>query len=833
MSPSILKKDSNILFRLSKNARIALRNASLVSEYLKVRQISIEHLFVGILLNEECLATRAIEEMGLDRGELLRKSFGGKVIEITINPNEKREFVLSKETKFILRKAYDISRRMAHVYVGTEHIMIAILQFDNDYIKSLNYLGLNSRNFRKVLSNFAVYPLGLLVRPDISVFGGRRESIIDALGIDLVEAAKEGRLDPVIGRENELKQLVNILSRRKKNNPIIIGEAGVGKTVLVEGLAQRIASGNVPQSLQNFKIILLDVSSIMAGSKMRGDVEEKVMSIVEEVVSSNDTILFIDEIHNIVSPAMMGGSTDISSVLKPALLRDGFRCIGATTTEDYSAYFEEDTALARRFQPIFLEEASQKDTIQILENIKPILEKHHSVKIKDEVLKLAVSLSDRYVNDRYLPDKAIDLLDEASASKRLEIEDEYSDIPILQKELQNIKTKKESEIIRGDMGRAEELQKKESELLKKIKRKEKACSEKKNIRKNEINQEDIRKVVSKWTGIPVNTLGSREISSLLKLEDSLEKKVIGQNEACKVVSSAIKRARTGISDTDRPWASFLFLGPTGVGKTELAKVLTKELFGDEDRLIQIDMSEMMEMHSVSKLIGSPPGYIGYQQGGWLTEKVRRQPHSVILFDEVEKAHIDVLNVLLQILDYGHLTDGKGRRVNFKNTVIILTSNIGAEEIRKSKVLGFVGKDVNSRTDKEIDNAYSSMKNNLLIELKNSLRPELLNRIDDIVIFRSLTRKDAKKIVKLLIAELNERLSEENVSISFNNDLVLAIVKEGFSDEYGARPLRRLLQDKVENILADYLLKKGHMGGNNERLEIKLGMKDNKISVLDK
>ncbi|MDD4382315.1 MAG: ATP-dependent Clp protease ATP-binding subunit, partial [Candidatus Dojkabacteria bacterium] len=370
-------------------------------------------------------------------------------------------------------------------------------------------------------------------------------------------------------------------------------------------------------------------------------------------------------------------------------------------------------------------------------------------------------------------------------------------------------------------------------LEKKIKRKEKLCLQKKNKKGNEISQEDIRKVISKWTGIPINTLGSKEISSLLKLEENLEKKVIGQNEACKVVSSAIKRARTGISDTERPWASFLFLGPTGVGKTELAKVLTKELFGDEDRLIQIDMSEMMEMHSVSKLIGSPPGYIGYQQGGWLTEKVRRQPHSVILFDEVEKAHIDVLNVLLQILDYGHLTDGKGRRVNFKNTVIILTSNIGAEEIRKSKVLGFVGKGVSSRSDKEIDDAYTSMKNDLLIELKNSLRPELLNRIDDIVIFRSLTRKDAKKIVKLLIGELNERLSEENVTISFDNDVILSIVKEGFSDEYGARPLRRLLQDKVENILADYLLKQGRLGGNYEKLEIRLGMKDNKIFVLDK
>ena len=832
MSSIILKKESDILSRLSKNAKVSLRNASVVAEHLKAKQISSEHLFIGIILNEESLACKVIEEMGINRNELLKKSFGGKLIEITTSTGKKREFVISTEVKHIIRKAYDYSRKMSHVYVGSEHIMMAILESKDDYIKSLESLGLTHRSFRKTFQNFAIYPLGILARPSVGGLEMERDSVVEMLGVNLVELAREGRLDPVIGREEELKNLINILSRRKKNNPIIIGEAGVGKTVLVEGLAQKIADGLVPPSLRDFNIISLDISSIMAGSKMRGDVEEKVMSIVEEVVSSNDKILFIDEIHNIIGSNYQGGSSDIASILKPALLQGGFRCIGATTTEDFSAYFETDNALARRFQPIFLEETTVQDTVEILRNIKPLLERHHNVKIGEEAIKLSAILSDRYVNNRYLPDKAIDLLDEASAAKRLEIEEEFSDVSKLDDAVKEIEKKKEREILNGNMSKAELLEMEKEKLIQKIKRMERKWSKKRVSKVNEIGAEDIRVVISKWTGIPVNTLGAKEISSLVKLESQLGSKVVGQEEACKIVSSAIKRARTGISDTDRPWASFLFLGPTGVGKTELAKVLAEELFGNQDRLIQIDMSEMMEMHSVSKLIGSPPGYIGFQQGGWLTEKVRTNPHSVILFDEVEKAHQDVLNILLQILEYGHLTDGRGRRINFKNTVIILTSNIGAEEIKKNKVLGFVGKDT-EKSDEEIDKAYTSMKTQLLLELKNTLRPELLNRIDDIVIFRSLTRKDARKIVKLLVKELNGRLSQEGVSVVLDNKAIAGVVKEGFSEEYGARPIKRVLQDTVENAIANYLLEKGRIGNELKNMEIKIGMKDNKISVLNK
>jgi len=831
MTTIALDQKQKILKRLSKNARISLRNASLIMEHLKAKSISPEHIFIGILLNEDSLATRTILSMGIDRNVLMKKSFGGKVIEITTDPNSARELEISNESQFVLRKAYDISRKYSHVYVGSEHIMEAILQLDTDYFKNLEGIGLSYKAFKKALDGYASYPLGVLARPHMMNNPMEEDSIMDFLGIDLVELANEGRLDPVIGREKEINQLINILSRRKKNNPIIVGEAGVGKTVLVEGLAQRIALGNVPPSLRNMKIMSLDVPSIMAGSKMRGDIEEKIMSIVDEIISSNNTILFIDEIHNIVTSGMGGGPSDIASVLKPALLQDGFRCIGATTTEEYSANFETDSGLVRRFQSIHLEEASAEDTVEILQNIKPILEKHHNVKIGKEALKIAVNLADRYVSDRYLPDKAIDLLDEAAASKRLSIENEYGDISGLISQLNILKQKKESAILKGNMPKAEKLQIEEKKLEKQINEREKECMDSKKNTKNQIDEDDIRAVISRWTGIPLSTLGSKEKVSLLKLEKQLDTFVIGQNDACHAVASAIKRARTGISDADRPWASFLFLGPTGVGKTELAKVLTKELFGDEDRLIQIDMSEMMEMHSVSKLIGSPPGYVGFQQGGMLTEQVRRQPHSVILFDEIEKAHPDVLNVLLQILEYGHLTDGRGKKVNFKNTIIILTSNIGAEDIRKNKVLGFVGTREKKRSDMDINKAYSSMKSELLSKLKDTLRPELLNRIDDIVIFRSLTRKDARKIVNLLIDDLNTRLVEENIIVKVTEKVGTYLVKEGFSDEYGARPLRRLVQDSVENVLADYIL--SHKIVKKKMNEVTIDMINGKMDILTK
>ena len=816
----VIKKPQSIFSRLSKNASIVLRSASLVSEHFKEENISVISIFAGILLNEDNLATKVIEEMDLDRGEILKDLFNGKVVEVTGDTSGVKLLSFSSEAQEVFRKAYEYAQRMSHVYVGTEHLMLAVLSSKDKKVAELSKKGLTYKAFRKALSMVAMYPVGLLAKPGYRDENEEESRILDYLGIDLVEMARERKLDPVIGREGEIEQLINVLSRRKKNNPLIVGEAGVGKTVLVEGLAQRIADGKVPPSLRDMKIVLLDVASIMAGSKMRGDVEEKVMSIIQDVISGNNTILFIDEIHNIISPGgLPGSSSDIGSVLKPALLQDEFRCIGATTTEDYSSTFESDNALARRFQPIFLKEMSQKDTIEILKNIAPLLERHHSITIGEKALEAAVSLSDRYVTNRYLPDKAIDLLDEAAASKRLKIEGNYEEITSLEVLHKQTRKAKELQITKGNMEKALELQEKEETLEKKIAKMEEEWQKKKRNVKNSVDVEDVKTVISKWTGIPLNTLGSEERKALIKLEDKLKMSIVGQEEACSVVASAIKRARTGLIDTERPWASFLFLGPTGVGKTELAKVLTKELFGDEDRLIQIDMSEMMEMHSVSKLIGSPPGYIGYQQGGFLTEQVKRNPHSVLLFDEVEKAHPDVLNVLLQILEYGHLTDGRGRRVNFKNTIVILTSNIGAEEIRQDKVLGFGNEGGEKRDDEKIDSAYESMRNILLDELRKSLRPELLNRLDDTVIFRALTRKDARKIVKLLLKDLNDRLKEEKIKIKLDRKVVTYIVKNAFSEEYGARPLRRYLQDKVENSLADYMLENSELFNHEKKEEV--------------
>ena len=827
------KKEKNtFLSRLSKNLVTSVRLASFVSEYLKEKKVSPVSLFAGIVLNDECIARKVISETGVNTSDIFEKLLGKKSLEITGNASRPIEMELSNDAKEVLNRAFYIAQRAGHVYVGTEHVVLALLEADLPEFRKLKDIGLTYDVFKTALNRIAIYPIGVLSKPWDPAMEQENAGLIDFLGTDLVELAREGRLDPVLEREKELDQLESILSRRRKNNAVIVGEAGVGKTVLVEGLAQRIADGHVNPSLRNANLVSLNIADIMAGSKMRGDVEEKVMAIIEEVSQSENTILFIDEIHNIVAPGIPGSSSDIASVLKPALTQGDFRCIGATTTEDFSAYFETDNALARRFQPLFLDELSVEGTIKVLERIRPLLEKHHMVKISDKAIHTAANLSDRYVADRYLPDKAIDVLDEASASKKLNVEADFKDIQELKILLKGINSKKEESIQKWEMEEASKLQLKEEKLKEKISKREKALTLEKGHKRNEINSDDIRNVISKWTGIPVNTLGSKEKNALVMLNDNLKKKVIGQEEACNDVANAVKRARTGISDADRPWASFLFLGPTGVGKTELAKVLAQELFGNKDNLIQIDMSEMMEMHSVSKLIGSPPGYIGFQQGGWLTEKVRRYPHSVILFDEVEKAHPDVLNVLLQILEYGHLMDGRGRRVNFKNTVVILTSNIGAEEIGKSKVLGFSNEGVKeNREDKEIDKAYSSMKEVLMEELRNTLRPELLNRLDDIIIFRSLTRRDARKIVRLLLSELNDRLKEEKIVVKLDSKAVGYIVTEAFSEQYGARPLRRFIQDKVENLLADYILNEGDGTKKGKVVEVLIGLKNNELVIL--
>ncbi|WKZ31448.1 MAG: ATP-dependent Clp protease ATP-binding subunit [Candidatus Dojkabacteria bacterium] len=802
-------KKQNYFSKLSENARISIRFASDIATTLFDKEVTPLHLFLGILLNKESIGSKALTAMGVDTTQTLQKLAGTTLLAFDRAKFEKntKDILLSKESKDVIRVAYSIASSSSHVYVGTEHILLAILrQTDLKITQELEDAGLTYKFFKENLSNFATYPIGILAKPELQDDMDGEESQLGLLGQDLVELARDGVFDPLVGREDELEQIINVLSRRRKNNPVIIGDPGVGKTAIIEGLAQLIAAGTVPNSLMNTRLISLDVSALLAGSKLRGDVEEKVLAIISEVAESKDVILFIDEIHNILGTNFPGGGMDIAAVLKPALVRDDFRVIGATTTVEFSRYFEEDNALVRRFQPIFIEEPSIEESIEIMHRVEPILEKHHNVNISEEAIEASVRLSDRYVSDRFLPDKAIDLMDEAAASRRLQLEVKYKDLADLMGEYQAALRGKEKAVFEGDMETAKKMQQRERAIQDQMDQVKKKRTRSKYTSKYKVDVDAIQETISKWTGIPVTTISTEETDILKKLNERLGTKVVGQEEAVNAVASAIKRARTGISASDRPWASLLFLGPTGVGKTELAKVLTELLFGDEDRLIQIDMSELMEMHSISKLIGSPPGYVGYREGGQLTEKIRKRPHSVILFDEIEKAHPDVLNILLQIMEYGHLTDGKGHKVDFKNTVVILTSNIGAEEIRKDKVLGFAANlEKNQRSDSEIEAAFESMRDDLEKELKDTLRPELLNRLDDIVIFRSLTRKDARMIVSLLVDELNGRLRSKKISLSLDKDVVNKIVEDGFSEEYGARNLRRVLQDKVESALADYLL----------------------------
>ncbi|MBN1618529.1 ATP-dependent Clp protease ATP-binding subunit [Candidatus Dojkabacteria bacterium] len=799
--------------RFTKNAFISLRLATTIADRMKSVEVKPKHLFLGLILNRAGIASRVLSAIRIDIAKTFSSfSDGIDLSDIKSSRFFDKDKAISEDLSRVIGRAFSIAHDLNHVYVGTEHLLMSILHDKKfDFVKDLAVSGITLDSVRKNILSFTSYPQGVLSKPPIASDAGK-PSALDIFGRNLTDLAKKSKLDPVIGRDKEIDELINILSRRRKNNPIVVGEAGVGKTALIEGLAQRIVKGDVPDSLRNTVIISLDVTGIVAGSKMRGDMEEKMMAVINEVASVPNMILFIDEIHTILGAgAVGGGGLDIAGVLKPALVHGDFRCIGATTVADYNRYFEEEPALSRRFQKVLVEESSVEDTVQILKNLRPLLEAHHNVVITDDAIEYAVRLSDQYVSDRYLPDKAIDLMDEAAAARRLEIEKEYDSLGDVKNRYKQIIEKKEGAIDNGEFDVAINLRKEQKKVENELYDLKKARVRIKKNKKFQVDAKVVREIISRWTNIPLTTLDSTESSELIHFEDTLASSVIGQNEAVLKVANAIKRARTGVTSVERPWASFLFLGPTGVGKTELAKVLTRELFGDEDRLIQVDMSEMMEMHSVSKLIGSPPGYVGYREGGQLTEKVRLQPHSVILFDEIEKAHIDVLNLLLQILEYGHLTDGKGRRVNFKNTVIILTSNIGAEDIRRDKVLGFQEADVrdrSSKSDKEIESAYDGMKEKLLDQLKKEIRPELLNRLDDIVIFRTLTRKDARKIVDLLLGDLNGRLEDQNVKVDLTDEAKDFIVTQGFSEEYGARPLRRTIQDFVETPVANYLLKYG-------------------------
>jgi len=646
--------------------------------------------------------------------------------------------------------------------------------------------------------------------------GGTSTPVLDQYGTDLTYLASEGQLDPVIGREKEIERVIQILSRRTKNNPVLIGEAGVGKTAVAEGLAQRIQEGNVPELLKDKKIVTLDMPGMLAGAKYRGEFEERLKNVMSEIKKNKDIILFIDEMHTIIGAGAAEGAIDASNILKPALARGEIQAIGATTIDEYRKHVEKDPALERRFQPVNVGEPSKEETVQILFGLRDRYEAHHKVRITDGALRAAVELSDRYITDRYLPDKAIDLIDEAASRVRLQAFTAPPDLKEMESRLEDLHKEKEEAVMNQNYEKAAQIRDEEQKLKNQLEEMKSNWAKKSTVNTETVKEEEIAHIVASWTGIPVKKLTEEEADRLLNLEETLHKRVIGQDEAVKAVSRAIRRARAGLKDPNRPVGSFIFLGPTGVGKTELCKALAEVLFGDEDAMIRLDMSEYMERHTVSRLVGSPPGYVGYDDGGQLSERVRRKPYSVVLFDEIEKAHPDVFNILLQILEDGRLTDSKGRTVDFKNTVIVMTSNVGAHSLRKQKSIGFGSGDNMAASE------YQKMKDNIMEDLKKTFRPEFLNRLDETIVFHSLEEDHLKQIVKIMVDSVSARLEEKDIYLEVTDAAKEFMTSEGFDPTYGARPLRRVIQRLLEDNLSEEILAGRVKVGDRVKVDVKDG-----------
>lgn len=790
------------LDRLSRNAKtIILRAYDIARHEIKdnkreAQQVRPEHIFVALLMQKSSVAYKILHRIGISTDQLLVKlikprSVSPKNVEVTDEFNQ------------IIVDAFWEANQLGHVYVGSEHLLLSL--FQNDEVTGIT--GLLGHNINSDIIRNAVISMG---NYHPGIFSSMPTEAVDSKGAldyftrDMNEMAREGRFLPIFGRHDEIERLIHILSRKNKNNPVLIGEAGVGKTAIVEGFVQKILAGDVPDALANYRVIQLDLAVILAGAKIRGDVEERLLAVLDELRKDDNKVVFIDEIHMIIGAgtAGSGGGMDIANLLKPHLTSGDIKVIGATTFDEYQKYFEEDNALTRRFQPIQIDEISKEDTVGLLNYVKKEYENFHEVKISEGAIIEAVNLSDRYVTDRFLPDKALDVIDETSAKKKLS-QKSILQSSILSRQLEKVRKEKNTFLRKGDLRTAADKREAEVKIQQTLDEERKKLS--RRTKGQTIDTDDIREVVSKMTGIPLTTMTESDIESLRNLEKSFSEQVIGQEAALTSVAAALKRARVGLMDQDRPLASFLFLGPTGIGKTETAKVIARYLFGDEQSLVQVNMSEFMEPHSVSKIIGSPPGYVGYSEGGQLTEKVRRKPYSVVLFDEVEKAHPDTLNVLLQILDEGEIRDSKGRNVNFRNTIIIMTSNIGAEAIARDEVLGFGMKEESGGEDNERDVAYNEMKDKLLVELKDEMRPEFLNRIDEIVIYRGLDKADARAITKLLFQKLQKRLDQFNLKLNWTDEVIKHIVEEGFSEEYGARNLRRTIQELIETKLSELIL----------------------------
>ncbi|CDE90879.1 aTPase AAA-2 domain protein [Clostridium sp. CAG:389] len=795
-------------YKFTNRANKAIEIANDIALELGHSYIGTEHILYGLAKEGNGIASKVLENQNVTADDILNK------IEELIGRDEPIENIVdfTPRTKRVVESAFIEARKLGYNFIGTEHLLIGILR-EGDCVAAKILLDLNVNipklynEIIKVINEGEDYNSNDDSTNNVN--GAKRRGkgsynqtpTLNQFGEDLTKKAEEGKLDPVIGRKQEIERVIEILSRRTKNNPCLIGEPGVGKTAAVEGLAQKIASGDVPEVLKDKRVVTLDISGMVAGAKYRGDFEERIKKALNEVKKAGDIILFIDEIHTIVGAGAAEGAIDAANILKPLLARGEIQLVGATTLNEYRKFIEKDAALERRFSPVIVNEPSEKDTIQILKGIRDKYEAHHNVKITDEAIEAAVKLSIRYVTDRFLPDKAIDLIDEASSKARLKTYTEPDSLKELQEEIEKTKNEKEEAVLNQKFEKAAELRDSEKALRERFEEEQSKWKNKNTKSIVTITEENIAEVIANWTGIPAKKITEDENEKLKNLEQELHKRVIGQNEAVEAVSKAIRRGRVGLKDPKRPIGSFLFLGPTGVGKTELSKALAEVLFGDENAMIRLDMSEFMEPHSVSKLIGAPPGYVGFDDGGQLTEKIRRKPYSVVLFDEIEKAHPDVMNMLLQILEDGRLTDSQGRTVNFKNTVIIMTSNLGARLITDRKQLGFANQDGKEDSKKE----YEEIKKEVMAELKKELRPEFINRIDEIIVFHKLNDTDINQIIDIMLKEVVNRLKEQKYDIEFEPDVKEMVAKEGIDKNFGARPLRRTIQNLVEDKLAEDIL----------------------------
>ena len=790
-----------IFSNFSAKANAVIEEAVSAAAELGHGYVGTEHLLLGLCRVDDTVAKYALDKSGITADAVEEQIVEdiGRGIKGNVSVQD-----MTPRTKRVLQNAVNEAYSMGSKIVGTEHLLISVLRESDS--KAMDIILSEGAEPNEIVSDM-LEKMGV-ARPDTEKNGrhekgnakGGKTPTLDSFGRDLTALAKAGKVDPVIGRNEEIQRVIQILSRRSKNNPCLIGEPGVGKTAIAEGLAQHIVNGVVPETLKNKRVVTLDIASMIAGAKYRGDFEERMKTVLDEVTKAGNIILFIDEIHVLVGAGSAEGAVDAANILKPSLARGEIQLIGATTINEYRKYIEKDPALERRFQPIIVAEPSEEDAVEILKGIRDKYEAHHKVKITDEAIEAAVSLSKRYIQDRFLPDKAIDLMDEAASKIRIKNLTSPPDLKEKETEIAKIAAEKESAVRAQEFEKAAHLRDEEKKLSSELEEMKKKWSDKVTGEKLELTKGDIEDVVSLMTGIPVRKLAEEEGEKLLKMEEILHKRVVGQDAAVKAVSRAIRRGRVGLKDPKRPIGSFLFLGPTGVGKTELSKALAEVLFGDENAMIRVDMSEYMEKHTVSKLIGSPPGYVGFEEGGQLTEKVRRKPYSVILFDEIEKAHPDVFNIMLQILDDGILTDSQGRKVDFKNTVIIMTSNIGAKLITNGKKnLGFT----ESADDFEKD--QEKIKESVMGELKNAFRPEFLNRIDDIIVFEQLTKDDIKEIARRLLSSVEKRLEKMNIKVTVDDSVIDAVSDKGFDPVYGARPLKRAIQSTVEDKIAEAML----------------------------